>query len=300
MAEALGALRRDRRAAGAHPGEQPQGRRGLLPRARPDRRRGRAAQHRQARQDRRRTPSPALLVAEAGADEPGARVPRARRDQRVRRVRHRPRARRCAGESNELLDEGLAELGALIRAAAVRAPGVVVADLKIARGLDYYTGSVYETVLVGHEQLGSICSGGRYDTLASDGANTYPGRRAVDRRLPPGVAPAQRGPGHHHAVGAQRGARRGQQRGRPRAGPTPSRPRCGPGASRSRSRRRRRSSASRSGTPTGGGSRSCGSCGEDEQSADQVKDIRSGEQVDADAATWTPDDADLWPRVVPA
>ncbi len=50
-----------------------------------------------------------------------------------------------------------------------------MADLKIARGLDYYTGSVYETVLVGHEQLGSICSGGRYDSLASDGATTYPG-----------------------------------------------------------------------------------------------------------------------------
>ena len=77
--------------------------------------------------------------------------------------------------SSDLLDEGLEELGLLIRAAAARLPGTVVADLKIARGLDYYTGSVYETVLVGHEHLGSICSGGRYDTLASDGATTYPG-----------------------------------------------------------------------------------------------------------------------------
>ncbi len=40
-------------------------------------------------------------------------------------------------------------------------------DLKIARGLDYYTGTVFETTLVGHEDLGSICSGGRYDDLAS-------------------------------------------------------------------------------------------------------------------------------------
>src|SRR5699024_6142498 len=71
--------------------------------------------------------------------------------------------------TSELLEEGLGELEALMTAAALRAPGVVVADLKIARGLDYYTGSVYETVLVGHEQLGSVCSGGRYDTLASDG-----------------------------------------------------------------------------------------------------------------------------------
>jgi histidyl-tRNA synthetase len=117
----------------------------------------------------------ALLVAEAGADEAQAwacleLAAISGADESVI-----DRVRALAGTSNDLLDEGLAELGALIRAAAVRAPGVVVADLKIARGLDYYTGSVYETVLVGHEQLGSICSGGRYDTLASDGANTYPG-----------------------------------------------------------------------------------------------------------------------------
>src|SRR5690625_4785763 len=63
----------------------------------------------------------------------------------------------------------------LIEAAQRRAPGVVVADLSIARGLDYYTGSVYETTLEGHEDLGSICSGGRYNSLASDGTRTYPG-----------------------------------------------------------------------------------------------------------------------------
>ena len=38
-------------------------------------------------------------------------------------------------------------------------------DLKIARGLDYYTGTVFETNLVGYEKIGSICSGGRYDDL---------------------------------------------------------------------------------------------------------------------------------------
>ena len=51
----------------------------------------------------------------------------------------------------------------------------VVADLRIARGLDYYTGTVFETRLEGYESLGSICSGGRYDALASDGRTTYPG-----------------------------------------------------------------------------------------------------------------------------
>jgi histidyl-tRNA synthetase len=55
------------------------------------------------------------------------------------------------------------------------APGVLVADLKIARGLDYYTGTVYETQLLGYERFGSICSGGRYDNLASAGNERYPG-----------------------------------------------------------------------------------------------------------------------------
>lgn len=41
-------------------------------------------------------------------------------------------------------------------------------NLKIARGLDYYTGTVYETVLKNHRELGSVCSGGRYDDLASN------------------------------------------------------------------------------------------------------------------------------------
>src|SRR4029079_15452835 len=44
-----------------------------------------------------------------------------------------------------------------------------------ARGLDYYTGTVYETRMAGFVSLGSICSGGRYDALAGDGRTTYPG-----------------------------------------------------------------------------------------------------------------------------
>ncbi|MGB8020118.1 MAG: histidine--tRNA ligase [Candidatus Nanopelagicales bacterium] len=82
---------------------------------------------------------------------------------------------RALGVEHELLDEGLAELAAVVAAAAERMPGAVVADLRIARGLDYYTGTVFETQLVGHEDVGSICSGGRYDALASDGRVTYPG-----------------------------------------------------------------------------------------------------------------------------
>jgi histidyl-tRNA synthetase len=82
---------------------------------------------------------------------------------------------RALGVANPLLDEGLTELAAVVDAAAKVAPGFVVADMKIARGLDYYTGTVYETVMEGYESLGSVCSGGRYDKLASDGKNTYPG-----------------------------------------------------------------------------------------------------------------------------
>ena len=79
------------------------------------------------------------------------------------------------GVQHDLLDEGLAQLAEVVRAGQAAVPGRIVADLKIARGLDYYTGTVYETELSGYEHLGSICSGGRYDSLASDGRTTYPG-----------------------------------------------------------------------------------------------------------------------------
>nr|MBW4096108.1 histidine--tRNA ligase [Acidobacteriota bacterium] len=106
---------------------------------------------------------------------------------------------RALGVSNDLLDVGLAELEQVVAAAASRAPGMVVADLSIARGLDYYTGTVYETVLNGHEQLGSICSGGRYEKLASKGNRTFPGvglsigvTRLVSRILSQNLATATR------------------------------------------------------------------------------------------------------------
>jgi len=106
---------------------------------------------------------------------------------------------RALGVSNELLEEGLSELEQVIEAAVQRAPGKVLADLSIARGLDYYTGTVVETVLVGHEQLGSICSGGRYDALASKGNRKFPGvglsigvTRLVSRILSQDLAKASR------------------------------------------------------------------------------------------------------------
>jgi len=68
----------------------------------------------------------------------------------------------------EALDEGIAEL----RTVTGLLPGLGVPDenweidLTIARGLDYYTGTVYETTLLDHPEVGSVCSGGRYDNLA--------------------------------------------------------------------------------------------------------------------------------------
>ena len=65
-------------------------------------------------------------------------------------------------------DEGLEELNAVVKYLA--AFGVseenFAVDLTIARGLDYYTGTVYETIMLDHPEIGSVCSGGRYDNLA--------------------------------------------------------------------------------------------------------------------------------------
>ena len=72
------------------------------------------------------------------------------------------------GEGTPLFEEGRAELRAVL--GRLRAMGVPESDyalnLSIARGLDYYTGMVYETTLDAHPEIGSICSGGRYDDLA--------------------------------------------------------------------------------------------------------------------------------------
>ena len=79
------------------------------------------------------------------------------------------------GVQNPLLDEGIEEISSVLAAVSAQFPGRIAADLRIARGLDYYTGTVYETELVGFESIGSVSGGGRYDALASDGKNTYPG-----------------------------------------------------------------------------------------------------------------------------
>ena len=78
---------------------------------------------------------------------------------------------------NELFDLGASELETVVN--NMRAFGVpdefFTVDLTIARGLDYYTGTVYETVMLDHPEIGSVCSGGRYDNLAE---------YYTDRKLP--------------------------------------------------------------------------------------------------------------------
>ena len=196
---------------------------------------------------------------------------------------------------HELLDQGLAELAEVIEEAARRAPGKVLADLSIARGLDYYTGTVYETVLVGHESLGSICSGGRYDSLAKDGKRTYPGvglsigvSRLVSRMISAPMVKASRKVPTAVVVAVITD----DQRERSEAIAAVLRARgistdVAPSAAKFGKQIK---FADKRGIPyvwfPG-----------DEGAADTVKDIRSGEQVDADPHTWVLPEADAVPTI---
>jgi histidyl-tRNA synthetase len=201
---------------------------------------------------------------------------------------------KALGSADPLLDEGLEELSRVIDAGREHAPGLLVADLSIARGLDYYTGTVYETVLVGHEALGSICSGGRYDALASDGQMTYPGVGLslgvtrllgrlfgqglvqISRKVPTCVLvalPDEESRSRCQSVAAQLRTRGISTHVAPEAA------RYG----------KQIKFAERRGIPYVWFPSAEGS--------DQVRDIRSGDQVDADPADWLPPSADLRPGV---
>ncbi|MFC7374285.1 MULTISPECIES: histidine--tRNA ligase [unclassified Brachybacterium] len=134
------------------------------------------------------------LISEAGASAEQA---QACLDFAAIRTRDSSFAQRVRdlGGSGEMVEEGIAELTAVMERVEASVPGVILADLSIARGLDYYTGTVFETFVAGHEGLGSVCSGGRYDSLASDNRHTYPGvglsiglSRLVSRMLSAGLA----------------------------------------------------------------------------------------------------------------
>jgi len=204
---------------------------------------------------------------------------------------------RALGVHDALLDEGLSELAEVVAAGRELAPGLMIADLRIARGLDYYTGTVYETVMVGHEALGSVCSGGRYDNLASAG----------DKLVFPGVG---------LSIGVTRGLGRLFGRGLLRASRnTPTcvlvalpaeqdRPRCNRLAAILRGRGiptevaaepvkygRQIRYAERRGIPFVW-------FPQGESGGDEVRDIRSGVQQPADPQTWSVPAADLRVRVL--
>jgi len=206
------------------------------------------------------------------------------------------------GVDDELLSRGLVELSAVLEgcADAVRASGgrvSVEANLRIARGLDYYTGTVVEIFMVGYERLKAVGGGGRYDALASDGRTTYPGvgiSFGLSRTLVPLIS-----------EGVLAGSRAVTSAVLVALADDESRPVSERVADRLRSRGiscevapsaqkygRQIRYAERRGIPfvwfpateTG--------------ASDQVKDIRSGDQLDADTATWTPPEGDLRPTIV--
>ncbi len=82
---------------------------------------------------------------------------------------------KALGVAHPLLDEGLDELAAVMSMVEAVPGCELVVDLSIARGLDYYTGTVYEGYLVGHEHIGAVCSGGRYDRLVGGDKKALPG-----------------------------------------------------------------------------------------------------------------------------
>ncbi|HEY3507302.1 MAG TPA: histidine--tRNA ligase [Actinocatenispora sp.] len=198
------------------------------------------------------------------------------------------------GVSDRLLDTGIEELVAVVEAAAEHAPGLLVADLKIARGLDYYTGTVYETFLAGSESLGSICSGGRYDNLASSGDESYPGvglsigvSRILGRLLGQGELTATRTvptcvlvalPNDEARADCDRLAMVLRRRGIATE--------VAPAAQKYGKQIR---FAQRRGIPF------VAFPGEE---GVEVRDIRSGEQGAVDPASWQPPAEDLYPRIV--
>lgn len=204
---------------------------------------------------------------------------------------------RALGVEDELLDIGLEELAAVIAgcASATSERVTVEANLRIARGLDYYTGTVLEVFMAGYERLKSVGGGGRYDALASDGRTTYPGvgvSFGVSRTLIPliadGVLEGSRKVPSAVLVAVTDEADRDAST----AVATALRKRgvaCELSADAARFGKQIRA-AERRGIPFVWFTQADGS--------HQIKDIRSGDQVEADPATWTPPEADLRPQVV--
>lgn len=195
-----------------------------------------------------------------------------------------------------LLDEGITELEEVVSEVNRQVPGRAEADLSIARGLDYYTGTVYETVLTGHESLGSICSGGRYESLAQKGKRTFPGvglsigvTRLLARVLASGAASASRKvpTAVYMALRTDEDWAAAQDVAdvlRARGISTEV-------ALHAEKFGKQIRHADRRGIPFVWFT--------DEKGNHEVKDIRSGEQLPADPHSWSPPAEDLLPQIVP-
>ncbi len=207
---------------------------------------------------------------------------------------------KALGVEDDLLDRGLAELSAVLEGCAdvITDRVTVEANLRIARGLDYYTGTVVEIFMAGYERLKSVGGGGRYDALADDGRTTYPGvgisfglSRTLLPLLAEGVLAGSR------AVPSAVLVALADEESRPTSERIADALRrrdipCEVAPSAQKYGRQIRT-AERRGIPfvwfpaqRGAGN------------TDQVKDIRSGDQVDADPATWSPPAADLRPTIL--
>ena len=209
---------------------------------------------------------------------------------------------RALGVEHDLLTTGLEELAAVVEGcSSVNGDRFSVeASLSLARGLDYYTGTVFEIYMEGFEFLKSVGGGGRYDALASDGKTTYPGvgiSFGISRTLVPllsrGVLAGSRAVPSAVLVALPDEASRplsdavAQQL---RAGGVPAEVAAAPQKFGKQIRY-----AERRGIPF------VWFFGVDENGAatdHQVKDIRSGEQTPADPATWQPPAEDLVPAVL--
>ena len=205
---------------------------------------------------------------------------------------------RGLGVEHELLETGLRELVAVIDGCTEVSNDrfSVVASLSLARGLDYYTGTVFEIDMVGFESLGSVGGGGRYDALAADAKTTYPGvgisfgiSRSVVPLIARGLLSSTRSVPSAVLVALVDEDSRPvsdaiAQRLRARGIPTEV-------AAVAQKYGRQIRYAQRRGIPyvwfPGGG-----------RGPDQVRDIRSGDQHDGDPDGWLPPQDDLRPQVI--
>lgn len=164
-------------------------------------------------------------------------------------------------------------------------PGLLVAELRIARVLDYYTDTVYETQMLGHESIGVICSGGRYDDLAGTGQAARPGvgmpvgvTRILGRLIGQGLLSSSRDVPTCVLIAIPDEARRRTATGWPPSSVVGASPR-----SRSRADRygKQIRHADQRGIPfvwfPG-----------DNDTAESVRDIRIGQQVDPGVDSWEP------------